>query len=190
MTFITIFSSVVTSTFSASRGTWFAFIFIMMKFLTVVTLFNVILVIHTTAVHTNIDPVTHMLCARSRPLDEQILGSSFFMKEHTKPLFHKNRILTVQNLYTYHTFMEVYKILKYQSPISMYSQYLISNRKYLTHNLNLITPPIAGDFMKWNEMKYNSYTPPIWDRADAHNTHRNGGTALSMSERLIIIIHT
>ena len=102
-----------------------------------------------------------MTCARSRPLGEQILGSSFFIKEHTKPLFHKNRILTVQNLYTYHTFMEVYKILKYQSPISMYSQYLISNRNYLSHNLNLITPSTAGDFIQKSTLIWNSLRKPL-----------------------------
>ena len=42
-------------------------------------------------------------CARSRPrLENQILGAEFFSKEHTKPLFRENMIMTFQNLYHYH----------------------------------------------------------------------------------------
>ena len=57
--------------------------------------------------------------------------------------------------------MEVYKILKYQSPISMYSQYLISNRNYLSHNLNLITPSTAGDFIQKSTLIWNSLRKPL-----------------------------
>ena len=32
---------------------------------------------------------------RTRPIETQILGTSYYMKEHTKPLFHKNKILAV-----------------------------------------------------------------------------------------------
>ena len=29
------------------------------------------------------------------------LGTSYYMKEHTKPLFHKHKILAFKNLYNY-----------------------------------------------------------------------------------------
>ena len=44
-----------------------------------------------------------MTCARTRPFGEQLLGDEFFQKEHTKPLFKKESILSVQNLYVYHS---------------------------------------------------------------------------------------
>ena len=36
---------------------------------------------------------------RTRPIETQILGTSYYMKEHTKPLFHKPKILAFKNLY-------------------------------------------------------------------------------------------
>ena len=42
-----------------------------------------------------------MTCVRVKLFDNQKLGSSFFEKEHTKPLFNKHKILTVHNLYAY-----------------------------------------------------------------------------------------
>ena len=68
-------------------------------------------------------------CARARPYDHQILGSGFYMPEHTKPLFQSNKILSVHNLYSYHCFMETFKILKFRQPRSLYDKYNISERK-------------------------------------------------------------
>ena len=42
-------------------------------------------------------------CVRARPFSEQKLTSAFFIKEHTKPLFNKHKIMTLQNLYFYHS---------------------------------------------------------------------------------------
>ncbi len=71
-------------------------------------------------------------CARARPSDLQILGSKFYMLEHTNlPLFkgNTNKILSIHNLYTYHCFMETYKILKFRQPRSLFDTYNISERK-------------------------------------------------------------
>ena len=35
---------------------------------------------------------------RIRPIETQILGTSYYMKEYTKPLFHKHKILAFKNL--------------------------------------------------------------------------------------------
>ena len=59
-------------------------------------------------------------CARSRPLHKQVLDSLFYEKEHTKPLFNSNHILTVNNLYVYHCFIELFKILKFRQPYSLF----------------------------------------------------------------------
>ena len=50
-------------------------------------------------------------CARCRPIGEQMLGSKFYSKEHTKPLFNSHQIMTVHNLYFYHCINDVSKIL-------------------------------------------------------------------------------
>ena len=47
----------------------------------------------------------------TRPIETQILGASYYMK-HTKPLFHKHKILAFKNLYNYQICLENLKILK------------------------------------------------------------------------------
>ena len=56
-------------------------------------------------------------CAKARPYPDQKFGQEFFIKEHTKPLFIANHILTLQNLNFYHTCSEIFKIFKYRNPI-------------------------------------------------------------------------
>ena len=48
-----------------------------------------------------------------RPFGAQILSSQFYMREHTKPIFNANKILTVNNLYRYTSACELMKILKF-----------------------------------------------------------------------------
>ncbi|MCP4485730.1 MAG: hypothetical protein GY820_00095, partial [Gammaproteobacteria bacterium] len=68
-------------------------------------------------------------CARARPFGSQKLGHEFYVKENTKPLFRKLELLTVHNLYTYYTALEIFKILKFKIPKSILSTYNISKRK-------------------------------------------------------------
>ena len=68
-------------------------------------------------------------CVRARPYELQTLGHSFYQLEHTKPLFKNNKILSIHNLYTYHCFMETFKVLKLRQPISLFSKYNFSDRK-------------------------------------------------------------
>ena len=79
--------------------------------------------------------------SRTRLIHNQILDSTFYTKEHTKPLFHKHNILTVQNLYHYHIFNESYKMFKFKSPSVMLSHYNFSNRQCLTYTKVLPPPP-------------------------------------------------
>ena len=97
-----------------------------------------------------------MTCARTRKFGEQILGKEFFLKEHTKPLFKKQNILSFQNLYAYHCCLEVCKILKFRTPISLYSHFTPSSRKPCL----LITPVPSTDFF------YKS--AKIWNRLSKH----------------------
>ena len=71
----------------------------------------------------------HRTAARTRPKDQQKLGPEFFMREHTKPLFNSNDILTVHNLYNYHCLLCTGKILKFHTPIALYALFTLSRRK-------------------------------------------------------------
>ena len=95
-------------------------------------------------------------CARARPMpkNNQILGPEFYEKERTKPLFKKYEILAVQNLYSYHCFMETLKILKFQTPISLHSLYKLSGH----NNTNVIPSSPNKQFLyqsstNWNVIK-------------------------------------
>ena len=92
--------------------------------------------------------------ARCREFGSQRLGAEFYMKEHTKPLFEKHSILTVQNLYSYHCFNEVLKILKLKTPYPLYSNYQISRRKYLTY-IKLLPPIPAKHFIYRSSIIWN-----------------------------------
>ena len=91
-------------------------------------------------------------CARARPINkahpldigDQILGQNFYCKEHTKALFNVNDVLTVQNLYNYHCCIETFKLLKFRTPIILYSLLSISNRN---NSMMLLTPTPSTDFM-------------------------------------------
>ena len=82
-------------------------------------------------------------CARSRTLDSQKLDSEYYQKEHTKPLFNKQELMTVHNLYYYHCITSVFKILKYRSPIALFDLFKLSNRK----DTLLITPEPTNSFI-------------------------------------------
>ena len=75
--------------------------------------------------------------ARTRKFGSQILDAAFYSREHTKPIFSKNNILTVHNLYTYLTCTEFMKIIKYNTPKSLAKNITLSSR----NNRNLVSLP-------------------------------------------------
>ena len=81
--------------------------------------------------------------ARSRAFKSQILGQEFYEREHTKPLFNKYDIMTVHNLYKYQTLTNTYNILKFRTPISLFTCFNISSRK----DSLLLTPLLSESFM-------------------------------------------
>ena len=105
-------------------------------------------------------------CARVRPYDQQILGSKFYMREHTKPLFQKNKILSIHNLYTYHAFMETYKILKFRQPQSLFDKYNLSKRKPTLLIAGFPSPNFTDRTTSiWNtiapKLKIDDYSPKV-----------------------------
>ena len=93
--------------------------------------------------------------ARARPIQNQLLGEEFYIQEHTKPLFKKHAILTLQNLYSYHTYMEVLKILKFRDPIALFEKYSLSDRKPTL----LIQDIPANNFVSRSTKIWNLVTP-------------------------------
>ena len=71
---------------------------------------------------------------QTTPSPQKKLDVNFYCKEHTKPLFKENNILTIQNLYNYHTAFDIFKIIKTRMPISVFEQFNMSRR----NNGNLI----------------------------------------------------
>ena len=97
-------------------------------------------------------------CVKARPYLNQSLHNGLFQLEHTKPLFMKQKILALENLYTYHTFMETFKILKLRTPISLYNLYNKSARKELTL---IVSPCQTNDFITRSTTLWNTIAPKL-----------------------------
>ena len=90
----------------------------------------------------------------ARPLCCQKLGAEFYSKESTKPLFNSHKLLTVHNLYRFRTITELFKIIRFRVPISLYS---LLNMSELRDN-RLIPPKPSHNFTYksswlWNQFK-------------------------------------
>ena len=83
-------------------------------------------------------------CARARPYKQQKLGAKYHEKEHTKPIFNRLNILTVQALYKYHSVSEISKIIRLRCPYSLYESINISKRD--SSNL-IILPKKCNTFL-------------------------------------------
>ena len=77
-------------------------------------------------------------CARARAFGKQNLGSEFYVKESSKPIFKHLKILALPNIYNYQTCLEVLKILKFRTPTALHETYQISQR----NNATLLIPPV------------------------------------------------
>ena len=70
-----------------------------------------------------------------------------FSQEHTKPLFNKHDLLTMNNIYILQSLIELFKILKYHTPISIFSL-IPANTSQLHNRINL--PKFNLDMSKNN----------------------------------------
>ena len=71
----------------------------------------------------------------------------------------------MKNLYTYHTFMEVFKVLKLRQPISLFEQFDLSLRKETT----LITSNPSDTFVSRSASLWNSIAPKFKLLDYSHN---------------------
>ena len=101
-------------------------------------------------------PDYYNTCARIKTYDELMYPN--YEKENTKPLFLENELLTVHNLYNYHIIINIFNILKYRTPYSLFDKFSFSARK----ELSLVRPTtlhskrlqnfICKSTAKWNEV--------------------------------------
>ena len=83
-----------------------------------------------------------------------------YTKEHTKPLFKKHNILSIFNLYPYFCLNEMYKILKFRTPYSLFELLdLPSDRT--GRNLLLKTRAIGG---RHEEKSFFSQSTRFWNK--------------------------
>ena len=100
-----------------------------------------------------------------------------YSKEHTKALFNSNHIVNVYNLYSYHTLLELYKILKFRTPYCLFSIYGISGST--GRGLSIPVPKISLAIQKrtfiyesiniWNKFYKKLLTPFT---IKLHNAHK------------------
>ena len=55
-------------------------------------------------------------CARARTYQQHMSARNFKL-ENTKPIFNDQNLLTIHHLYIYHSFLDIFKILRYRTPI-------------------------------------------------------------------------
>ena len=94
--------------------------------------------------------------ARTRSIIKQQLGNEFYEKEHTKPLFKSNNLLTVHNLYKYTCLCEMFKIMKLENPHSLFSLFHRSPRR----PEYFITPSSSSSFIYQSSHMWNSCRKP------------------------------
>ena len=92
-------------------------------------------------------------CVRARPFSEQKLTTAFFIKEHTKPLFNKHKLLNLHNLYFYHSCCDVFKIFKFFNPLPLYYLFNFSERSHRSLYINTPQPSDSFEYrtsVMWN----------------------------------------
>ena len=83
--------------------------------------------------------------------------------EHTKPIFNKHKLLTLNNLYVLRSLAELIKILKSHTPISMFKFLQFCHR---SHHYRLLIPISSNNFfiktiILWNTCIGALLDPPI-----------------------------
>ena len=66
-------------------------------------------------------------CQRVRTY-EQHMAKKDYQLEHTKPIFNEEKVLSLHHLYIQHTFVDLFKIVKFRTPISLYELFNPSPR--------------------------------------------------------------
>ena len=82
-----------------------------------------------------------------------------YNEEHTKPLFNSHKVLTVHNLYIYHTLLELYKTLKFRSPYCIFEMFLTSGTRQI--GLTIQVPPVT---LKCQIVSFVYQSSTLWNK--------------------------
>ena len=99
-------------------------------------------------------------CARSRTYQEHMSPHNFCL-EHTKPLFTEHKLLTLHSLYYKHTFIEMFKIIKFREPRGLFEKILISSNDY--NNRIILKPNITHNKLPATEQNFLFKSCKIWN---------------------------
>ena len=112
-------------------------------------------------------PEFYETCARVRTYQNHIAEKDYTL-EHTKPLFAKHGLLTLNNMYVLRTVTELFKIIKNHTPISMFNIIPInsssSHSRINLPNFNLTTCKnnfLVGASLLWNKCILQILDKPI-----------------------------
>ena len=101
------------------------------------------------------------------------LAPKLFALEHTKPLFNEQGILSLENLYLYHAFMELLKILKFDSPTSLRQLFKFTDTTNSNRNMNLPRPKFdinKRNFIFKSSSIWNKLHPNVFNRCEPHDS--------------------
>ena len=122
----------------------------------------------------------YQTCARARTYEENNAPKNFIL-EHTKPLFKQHQFLTVHNLYKLFIFNEIFKIQKYNIPISL-SNLLHKNRKLTGQTRkNLLALPKLLNKKSQTQFLFNGIK--IWNKYNHKILHTS---ALNKNLKIVI----
>ena len=82
-----------------------------------------------------------------------------YNEEHTKPLFNLHKILTVHNLYVYHTLLELYKTLKFRSPYCIFEILSTSGPRQM--DLTIQVPQVT---LQCQKVSFTYQSSILWNR--------------------------
>ena len=85
-------------------------------------------------------------CARAKTYQQHTSKKNYVL-EHTKTIFNERNLLSLHHLHIYHTFLELHKIMKYKTPITICKLFTQSIR---STNMGLIIPKITLELAKHN----------------------------------------
>ena len=103
-------------------------------------------------------------CARARSFADHMSDKQFCL-EHTKPLFNKYKLLTLHNLHVYHTFLDIFKILKTHVPISLYLLFTHGQRDNLMLKLPYVSLEISrNNFVFKSSSIWNNLIENIFEK--------------------------
>ena len=98
----------------------------------------------------------HDTCARTRTFHDHMKIKNYQL-ENTKPIFNKEKILSVHHLYVQHTFLELFKIMKQQLPIPIFD--LMNTSPRITSN-KMCLPKIELELSK---QSFTFKSAAIWN---------------------------